>query len=143
MKLQISSLLCASLLLAAIAHAQPPAGPTTQTPAAQRPPTPYTPLAPGEADYKPTVPPWPGDLNVWPKGVSPAELGKHLADKFAATPLGRGIAYPDVCTWYGAFTFAELTHDDALRDQLIARFTPILPGGPQDRMIPQKRHVDN
>jgi rhamnogalacturonyl hydrolase YesR len=100
-------------------------------------------MAPGEADYKPTIPPTPGDLTVWPKGVSPQELGKHLADKFAASPLGRGIAYPDVCTWYGAFTFAELTHDDALLAQLIARFTPVLPGGPSDRLIPQKRHVDN
>jgi rhamnogalacturonyl hydrolase YesR len=144
MKLQVPSLLCASLLLAAAASAQPPAAPATppaQTPAAT--PAPYTPLAPGEANYQPTIPPWPGDLTVWPKGVSPQELGKHLADRFAATPLGRGIAYPDVCAWYGAFTFAELTHDDALRDQLIARFTPVLPGGPSDRLIPQRRHVDN
>jgi rhamnogalacturonyl hydrolase YesR len=137
MNLRVKSQICASLLLTAIAAAQPPA------PAQAPPQTPYTPLAPGQLDYKPTIPPSPGDLTVWPKGVSPQEVGKHLADKFAALPLGRGISYPDICTWYGAFTFAELTHDDALRDQLIARFAPVLPGGPEASKMPKRRHVDD
>jgi rhamnogalacturonyl hydrolase YesR len=145
MKLQFHSLLCASLLLAAAASAQPPVAPAAPAPATKpaQSQTPYTPLAPGEADYKPTVPPWPGDLNVWPKGASPQEVGKHLADKFAALPLGRGISYPDICTWYGALTFAELTHDDALRDKLITRFATILPGGPDAAKMPKRRHVDD
>ncbi len=133
MNLRPLALLSASLLLSAAAPAQAPASPA-----------PYTPPAPGDSTpYQPTVPPSPGDLTVWPRGDSPAELGKHLAEKFVAMPLPRVIAYPDVCAWYGALTFAQLTHDDTLRDRLIARFVPLLPGGAEANRMPQRHHVDD
>jgi rhamnogalacturonyl hydrolase YesR len=37
--------------------------------------------------------------------------------------------------------FAELTHDDAMRDRLIAKFDPMLPGG--TGRTPQRHHVDD
>jgi unsaturated rhamnogalacturonyl hydrolase len=87
----------------------------------------------------------PGDLTSWPTGDSPQEIGKALAEKFAAMPLqGKdSINYPEVCAWYGALTFAHLTHDDTLRDKLIARFSPLLPGGPEASRFPARHHVDS
>jgi rhamnogalacturonyl hydrolase YesR len=85
------------------------------------------------------------DLTTWPAGHSAQEIGKALAEKFAAMPLqGSGsINYPEVCTWYGALTFARLTHDDALRDKLIARFAPLLSGGVAGPRFPTRHHVDS
>ncbi|MDP4275569.1 MAG: glycosyl hydrolase, partial [Bacteroidota bacterium] len=51
----------------------------------------------------------------WPKGCSPKEIGKRVAEHFLIppnqnpgkkTPLKK-ITYPEVCTWYGALTFAK------------------------------------
>ena len=67
----------------------------------------------------------------WPTGVAPDVVGKALAEHFVTSPHqgSTTIGYPEVCAWYGALTFANLTHDDALRQQLIKRFEPLLPGG--------------
>ncbi|HEV2647360.1 MAG TPA: glycoside hydrolase family 88 protein [Acidobacteriaceae bacterium] len=121
MTLRLSTLLLASSLFAYPAFAQPPA------PAAQ------------------AAPPSSGDLTTWPKGDSPQEIGKALAEKFAAMPLqGKdSINYPEVCAWYGSLTFAQLTHDDALRDKLVARFAPLLPGGAEASRFPTRHHVDS
>ncbi len=147
MNLRLFALLSASTLLAATLPAQTPAS-STPAPAAPQ-------HRASEAAYKPTIPPSPGDLTVWPRGDSPQEVGKALAEHFVTTPLGQTVAYPtgpsrnqtigyaEVCTWYGALTFAQLTHDDALRDQLIARFTPLMPGGAEAARWPQRHHVDD
>jgi rhamnogalacturonyl hydrolase YesR len=125
-----SALLLAPALLASSLPAQ------TAAPAAQPPRR-----AP-EPAYKPTVPPSPGDLTVWPRGSSPAEIGKALAEHFVTGTQGEHFSgYPYVCTFYGAMTFAALTHDDALRDRLIAMFDPMLPGG--TARTPQRHHVDD
>lgn len=81
----------------------------------------------------------------WPQGSSPQEVGKALSEKFATSPLqAKGtIHYPEVCAWYGALTFAELTHDDNLRKELIARFAPLLPGGSAVGQTPIRHHVDD
>lgn len=84
----------------------------------------------------------------WPKGSSPAEIGKRVAERFVATPhtnfgrptLPRSITYPETCTWYGALTFARLSKDAALTKQLIARFEPMF--GPEAHLIPTQDHVD-
>lgn len=84
----------------------------------------------------------------WPKGSSPTEIGKRVAQRFVATPhtnFGRptpprSITYPETCTWYGALTFARLTRDAALTKQLIARFEPLF--GPKANLIPTADHVD-
>jgi rhamnogalacturonyl hydrolase YesR len=135
MKLQLATLLCTSLLLAAVLPAQVPA--QTAPPAAQKAPVP-APAAP----YKVVVPPSLGDLTVWPRAAQPAIVGKALAERFLAAQAGRFSGYPMVCTWYGALVFAQLTHDDDLRDRLVARFTPMLPGGAENRTN-QRHHVDD
>jgi unsaturated rhamnogalacturonyl hydrolase len=86
-----------------------------------------------------------GDLDHWPKGVSPQEVGKALAEHFVTSPhqYGATIHYSEVATWYGALTYAQLTHDDALRTELIKKFEPLMPGGAEAARIPQRRHVDD
>jgi rhamnogalacturonyl hydrolase YesR len=81
----------------------------------------------------------------WPAGSSPQEVGKRLAEHFVTTPHQgmRTIFYGECGTWYGALTVAQLTHDDALRQRLIDKFTPIMPGGAEASMIPVRRHVDD
>ena len=81
----------------------------------------------------------------WPEGTSPQEVGKHLAEHFVTSPhqYTATIHYSEVGTWYGALTFAQLTHDDALRQELIKRFEPLLPGGAEAARIPTRHHVDD
>jgi unsaturated rhamnogalacturonyl hydrolase len=81
----------------------------------------------------------------WPAGVSPQEVGKRVAEHFVLSPhqYTATIHYSEVATWYGALTFASLTHDDALRGELIHKFEPLMPGGGEAARIPVRRHVDD
>jgi len=81
----------------------------------------------------------------WPAGRSPEEIGKRVAEHFVVSPHQGGgtIVYSEVGTWYGALTFAQLTHDDGLRDRLIKRFEPLMPGGAEANRIPRRDHVDD
>ena len=81
----------------------------------------------------------------WPAGSSPQEVGKRVAEHFIPTPhQGTGtIFYGEVATWYGALTFAQLTHDNDLRDRLIKKFDPLMPGGAEAAKIPMRHHVDD
>jgi rhamnogalacturonyl hydrolase YesR len=81
----------------------------------------------------------------WPKGASPQEVGKKLAEHFVASPhqYTPTIHYSEVATWYGALTFAQLSHDEALQKELIAKFEPLLPTGAEAARIPQRHHVDD
>src|SRR5690349_5924105 len=80
----------------------------------------------------------------WPEGKSPAEIGQRVARHFIETShqnFGRPgrpdrISYPEVCTWWGALTFAQLTRDEELKTALVKRFAPLL--GP----VPSPDHVD-
>jgi unsaturated rhamnogalacturonyl hydrolase len=85
------------------------------------------------------------DLTHWPEGTSPQEVGKLLAEHFVTSPhqYTATIHYSEICTWYGALTFAQLTHDDALRTKLIQRFEPLMPGGAEASRIPLRHHVDD
>jgi unsaturated rhamnogalacturonyl hydrolase len=40
-------------------------------------------------------------------------------------------------------TIAKLTHDDALRVELVKRFEPLMPGGAEAHLRPLRRHVDD
>jgi unsaturated rhamnogalacturonyl hydrolase len=84
-------------------------------------------------------------FNNWPAGRSPEDVGKRLADHFVTSPhqYTATIHYSEVCTWYGALTFAQLTHDNTLRDALIKKYEPLLPGGAEASRIPQRHHVDD
>ncbi|MGD0889872.1 MAG: glycoside hydrolase family 88 protein, partial [Acidobacteriaceae bacterium] len=139
MNLRPLALLCASLLLAAAtlpAQAPPPPAAAPGADAAQPP------RRVPEGPYVQPAPVAPGDLTTWPRGVSPAEVGKALAEHFVTGTQGaRFSGYPYVCTFYGAMNFAALTHDNSLRDRLIALFDPMLPGGTGRQ--PQRHHVDD
>jgi len=88
------------------------------------------------------------DFKNWPKNSSPQEIGKRMADHFVATPHTnfnrptppRTITYPETCTWYGALTFAKVTGDKKLVEQLVQRFEPLF--GSRDTLIPTPDHVD-
>jgi unsaturated rhamnogalacturonyl hydrolase len=84
-------------------------------------------------------------FNNWPAGRSPEDVGKRLADHFVTSPhqYTATIHYSEVCTWYGALTFAQLTHDNTLRDALIKKYEPLMPGGAEASRIPQRHHVDD
>jgi rhamnogalacturonyl hydrolase YesR len=85
-----------------------------------------------------------GYFTNWPAGTSPQEVGKRVAEHFVTSPhQGHSIFYGEVGTWYGALTFAQLTSDKDLKDKLIRRFDPLLPGGSETDLIGQRRHVDD
>lgn len=81
----------------------------------------------------------------WPEGTARQEVGKRVADHFVTSghQYGPTIHYSEVVSWYGALTFAKQTHDDALRDKLIQKFEPLMPGGAEASRIPTRRHVDD
>jgi rhamnogalacturonyl hydrolase YesR len=85
----------------------------------------------------------------WPEGKSPREIGDRVAARFVVSPhqnFGRPgkpnrITYPEVCTWYGALTFAKVTNNPALRQQLVDRFEPLF--GEEKNYVPKADHVDH
>ena len=60
-------------------------------------------------------------------------MGKRVAEHFVTSPhqYGPTIHYSEVATWYGALTFASLTHDDALRTELIQDSNRSCPAEPR------------
>lgn len=79
----------------------------------------------------------------WPAGTSPQEVGQRVAERFVTSPHQdpHKIIYPEVCTWYGALTFAHLSGDKQLTADLIKRFEPLL-SPPGSELIHRERHVD-
>ena len=86
----------------------------------------------------------PAVFRDWPAGSSPAEVGRRVAENFAARPFQRPTAfiiYPEVCTWYGALTLAELTGNADLQQRLVRKFDPLFtPEGSKN--ISPNAHVD-
>ena len=87
------------------------------------------------------------DFGPWAPGTSPQEIGKRIAERFLGSPHvgwgpdGRAVAYQEVCTWYGALTYAKLVGDQNLTRQLVERFEPFLEPANAWR-IPPINHVD-
>src|SRR4051812_28707700 len=87
------------------------------------------------------------DFKNWPAGTSPQEVGKRVAENFAARQLefeqGKRefVIYPEVCAWYGSLTVARLTHDKDLEARLIQKFASLLTPAGSKRISPQA-HVD-
>jgi rhamnogalacturonyl hydrolase YesR/catechol 2,3-dioxygenase-like lactoylglutathione lyase family enzyme len=79
----------------------------------------------------------------WPAGMSPMEIGKRVTAHFVTSPhqnLTR-IIYPEVCAWYGALTFAQLSGDPELLASVVKRFDPLLL--PENAgLIQRTPHVD-
>jgi unsaturated rhamnogalacturonyl hydrolase len=88
------------------------------------------------------------DLKHWPKGCSPKEIGKRLAEHFDASPHfnyfrptpPKSIVYPETCTWYGALAFADVSRDIELADKLAKRFEPLF--STDSSLVPVPNHVD-
>jgi unsaturated rhamnogalacturonyl hydrolase len=80
----------------------------------------------------------------WPAGTSPTEIGKRVAERFVSSPHPRKnlIIYPEVCTWYGALTFAGVTGDKDLTARIIKRFDPLMTPAEASLLPPQGDHVD-
>jgi unsaturated rhamnogalacturonyl hydrolase len=87
-------------------------------------------------------------LKNWPKGKSPQEVGKKVAEHFIATPhanFGRStppktITYPEVCAWYGALNFAKESKDKEMAKKLADRFEPFF--STEASLVPVPDHVD-
>lgn len=84
----------------------------------------------------------------WPAGASPQAIGERVAANFVARPLEwqvnprrKYVIYPEVATWYGALTVADLLHDESLRTALIRKYDTLrTPAGAEH--ISQQAHVD-
>lgn len=85
----------------------------------------------------------------WATGTSPQEIGQRLSTRFLSIPHGHGgegshspnyITYPEVCVWYGALTFAQLTQNKALQLDLVKRFDKLK--NEETAFIPTPDHVD-
>lgn len=87
-------------------------------------------------------------LSDWPLEVSPALIGKRVAEnflnrklEFEVNPRRQYVIYPEVCAWYGALRVAKLTGDTNLRAQLIKKFDYLLTPEGRKR-ISNNAHVD-
>ena len=78
-----------------------------------------------------------------PTDILPTDVGNKVARRFLAKPyliFGKTIGYPEVCTWYGALNFAQLTGNKELEKQLIARFEPLR--NEKKLIVPSHGNVD-
>lgn len=88
-------------------------------------------------------------FSSWEQGTSPEEVGQRVAERFLESPhpnFGRPtppsvITYPEVCTWYGALTFAKERGDKALLKRLVDRFEPLFKE--EANLVPMPDHVDH
>ena len=92
------------------------------------------------------------DLNHFPKGKMPQEIGTRITEKFLNTPHSlygnthpktppTQITYPDVCTWLGGMWFAEVTKNKELFNRFENRFAPLF--DKEANLLPKPNHVDN
>jgi len=86
------------------------------------------------------------DLHSWPPGASPLEIGRRVADNLVPRPHmliapDNVIHYAEVCTWYGALTFAQVASDTELTARLVKRFEPLFTS--ETRLVPRAINVDN
>lgn len=84
------------------------------------------------------------DFGPWPEGADPKQVGKLVSERFLSKDyrlMRTGVMhYVETCTWYGALSFARLTHDEAMNQRLIERFQPLF--GERAKNIPPVENVD-
>lgn len=87
------------------------------------------------------------DLDKWPAGSSPKEVGKLLAENWAGRTFefesGKRpyVIYPEACAWYGALNIAEYSKDADLQKRLQQKFARFMtPDG--GKPIAPNAHVD-
>lgn len=90
----------------------------------------------------------PAAFTNWPAGASPAEVGKRVAENFAARqfqwqtdPRRRYVIYPEICAWYGSLEVARLTNDTDLQQRLAAKYDLLQKPENKNRISPDE-HVD-
>ena len=92
------------------------------------------------------------DLEHWPVGSSPQEIGMRIAKKFLSTPHSQfgylqyevtptQITYSEACTWMGGLWLAGVTDNADLLASLKQRFDPLF--DTDRRLLPPPNHVDN
>lgn len=92
------------------------------------------------------------DLNNWPEGSDPLEVGTRVTEKFLSSPhmISRyataseatgHIHYAETCTWLGGLWFADVTDNGDLRARLEDRL--VLLYGEERYLLPPPIHVDN
>src|SRR5215469_13083496 len=83
------------------------------------------------------------DLQQWPKGYEPRELGTKVAEHFLPSPHYHTdrIVYPEVCAWYGALELARVTNNTDLISKLQTRFEPLF-SSEAALLPPVGEHVD-
>lgn len=101
-------------------------------------------LACGALVAAPDIP----EFTNWLAGTSPAEVGKRVAENYAARKFQwqtetrrRFVIYPEICAWYGSLGVAGLTGDTDLRDRLFAKYDVLLTPEGAARVSPNA-HVD-
>lgn len=83
----------------------------------------------------------------WPAGASPQEVGKRVAENFAARQIDaeqgkrKYVIYTEACAWYGSLTVAQLTKDKDLQTRLVQKFASLLTPEGSQRISPDA-HVD-
>lgn len=80
----------------------------------------------------------------FPVKADPKTVGNKLSKRLMETKHqlygDRGIHYAEVCTWYGALRFAELTNNKGLIKQLRNRFELLF--HLEKELLPPLIHVD-
>jgi len=77
----------------------------------------------------------------WPENADPHTVADRVAAHFLDHPYTKPVHYSEVCTWYGALRYAEVTGNTELESQLRARYEKLLTPQFAD-YIPDKEHVD-
>ena len=88
------------------------------------------------------------DLVNWPAQADPKLIGDLVAQRFVASPHNsfkppappKNITYPEVCAWYGALKYAEVSNNKTLLTQLTQRFMPLF--DTEKHLVPRPWHVD-
>lgn len=88
------------------------------------------------------------DLKNWPEKANPISVGRLVAQRFVESPHNsfkppappKSITYPEVCAWYGALKFAQVSQDKALLNKLTQRFMPFF--DTEKHLVPRPWHVD-
>lgn len=84
-------------------------------------------------------------LKDFPFQANPINVGKKISSRLLETDhliYGKKyIHYAEVCTWYGAVRFAEVTKNDTLLTKLKKRFEPLFAS--ESNLLPTPTHVDH
>ncbi|TCC98424.1 glycoside hydrolase family 88/105 protein [Pedobacter hiemivivus] len=80
----------------------------------------------------------------FPAKYDPTNVGNKVGNRFVESAhvlYGKSIAYSEVCTWYGALKFAELSGNTAMKDKLVAKYQPFY--AEDKKLIPLYDNVDH